>query len=356
MVLGRENLRVLTTAPTNNRMNFILTYLVLLAGTGADHRLTKWSAKACEQKLGIGRPRATLAIQELARAGLLGLAEGHTAAKPQYRLKAPSSDLDEIFLPVQIVTGFEGENPVLRRVRETGDVIALRILLAIYAEAQLDGTYGVPTENLRVDPSDTEERAMAVLDRGIYRLWSLEWPETVRANPVWVASVLNVSVPTEQMMASFWDSFNKLMKIGAVRTQNWVFDSGELDAEPMFPVDRYGLYEGRADPQIELMQAISSASYALLGEETYLYDKHECSLLVPILSHFKAPIVRGVVLPTVTPDSPGHRRSYARKMSVCTHFQDEYDSCVKAFQGGSFSQPMKSAPSWGGADVREDPF
>jgi hypothetical protein len=26
----------------------------LLAGTGADHRLTKWSAKACEDRAGMG--------------------------------------------------------------------------------------------------------------------------------------------------------------------------------------------------------------------------------------------------------------------------------------------------------------
>lgn len=42
---------------TNNRLNLVTAYIVLLAGTGSDHQLSKWSTKACEQHAGMGKPR-----------------------------------------------------------------------------------------------------------------------------------------------------------------------------------------------------------------------------------------------------------------------------------------------------------
>lgn len=356
MVLGRDNMRELFNAPTSNRMNFVLTFLLLLAGTGADHRHTKWSAKACEQKLGIGRPRATTAIVELAQAGLLGIADTHTAAKPHYVLRPPSEGLDEIFLPIQLVTGFGEDTPVLRRVRESGDVTALRILLGLYGSVQLDGTYGASIEQFRTDFSEAGDAAKSVFDRGIYRLWSLSWPDISRASPDWVASILGVSNPTQSMMNNFWESFQKLSNVGAVKLQNWVFESEEITAEPLFPVDRYRLFEGESDAQVELMQAIYFASHSFLGDEAYIYDRHQGNLLLPLPSHFATPHIRGVLTPTVTPDSPGHRRSYALCMKSLNHFAAEYSLCAKSFSRGIHSQPLRTMPSLGEGDGQQDPL
>lgn len=63
--LGHEVKDQLWSMPTTNRLNLVIAYLVLLAGTGSDHRLTKWSAKACEEYTGLGKPRAKHAIGEL---------------------------------------------------------------------------------------------------------------------------------------------------------------------------------------------------------------------------------------------------------------------------------------------------
>src|SRR4051794_27978064 len=65
MVLHRPVWKKLCEAKTTNRMNLVTAFLVLLAGTGSDHRLTKWSAKACEEHAGMGKPRAKHAIEEL---------------------------------------------------------------------------------------------------------------------------------------------------------------------------------------------------------------------------------------------------------------------------------------------------
>ena len=50
---------------TTNRMNLVLMYLVISAGTGSDHQLSKWSTKACERYTGLGKPRAKVAVDEL---------------------------------------------------------------------------------------------------------------------------------------------------------------------------------------------------------------------------------------------------------------------------------------------------
>src|SRR3546814_17498201 len=68
---------------TGNRLNLVTAFIVLLAGTGSDHQLTKWSAKACEQHNGMGKPRAKVAIDELIQHGFVARTERSTKLYPQ---------------------------------------------------------------------------------------------------------------------------------------------------------------------------------------------------------------------------------------------------------------------------------
>src|SRR3546814_15475718 len=90
-----------------NRLNLVLAYLVLLAGTGSDHQLSNWSAKACEQHVGVGKPRAKVAIDELIRHGFVAHSERSTKLYPKYSLQAIPLDSDTLFLPVALVIGSE---------------------------------------------------------------------------------------------------------------------------------------------------------------------------------------------------------------------------------------------------------
>src|SRR3546814_19130815 len=103
----------------------------LLAGTGSDHQLTKWSAKACEQHTGMGKPRAKVAIDELIQHGFVARTERSTKLYPQYRLPPIPLDSDPIFLPVALVTGIEADAYMLRRVRETGESMMSRMIAEI---------------------------------------------------------------------------------------------------------------------------------------------------------------------------------------------------------------------------------
>jgi hypothetical protein len=79
---------------TDNRLNLVTAFLVLLAGTGSDHRLTRWSAKACEEHAGMRKPRAKRAIDELIAGGLVEHVETSTPMAPHYRLPAVARAAD----------------------------------------------------------------------------------------------------------------------------------------------------------------------------------------------------------------------------------------------------------------------
>src|SRR3546814_16477936 len=89
---------------TGNRLNLVTAFIVLLAGTGSDHQLTKWSAKACEQHTGMGKPRAKVAIDELIQPGFVARTERSTKLYPQYRLQPLPIASAPNFLPVALVT------------------------------------------------------------------------------------------------------------------------------------------------------------------------------------------------------------------------------------------------------------
>src|SRR3546814_4933981 len=80
----------------------------------------------------MGKPRAKVAIDELIQHGFVARTERSTKLYPQYRLQPIPLDSDPIFLPVALVTGIEAEASMLRRVRETGDALLLRMLVDLY--------------------------------------------------------------------------------------------------------------------------------------------------------------------------------------------------------------------------------
>lgn len=234
MVLGRENLEALFSIPTSNRVNLVSAYLVLQAGTGADHRQTKWSAKACEDKVGIGRPRAKVAIAELIQSGLVEIAPGFDFKRPKYLMKPPSTDVDEIFLPNQLVTGLTGEPSVLRRVKETNDALALKLMLSLYRDVILDRSYAIPIHSLSTGHRPESAPVSKVSESGIFNLWHLPRPEIYQADWGWIAAFFGANEANQEMRQVFWETLNKLINSGAVVIEDWVFDSSSDSAEPLF--------------------------------------------------------------------------------------------------------------------------
>lgn len=70
-------------------INASIAYLILARGTGGDNRTTKWSTNAIEQKTGISRGRAKIAIETLERTGLVHATRGEKKSRPAYKLTCP---------------------------------------------------------------------------------------------------------------------------------------------------------------------------------------------------------------------------------------------------------------------------
>jgi hypothetical protein len=329
-VLDRALWEFACGAATNNRLNLLTAMLVLLAGTGADHRLTKWSTKACELYAGMGKPRAKLAIEELLKARIISLTPTSSRRFPQYKFVAPNPNKDPIFLPVQLITGFQGENPVLRRVRDTGDEVLLMMLVDLYGRVQVDATHGLPLDVLK-EAGSTSETRRKVLERGVHVVWSLGHEQQMTAGR-WRSPYVGKNVD------AFWDRIELLRNIGALWFEPWVFSSDRDDAEPLFPVGAPES-DGATLPLSDRAMLVASL---LAADQPYLLTPHTEKSLVVLPAHHSAPAIRGVAKLRVEADTPGRRNAFGARMSATRHWHAEYQKLYEDLKVGRTDIPLRT--------------
>lgn len=344
--LGRDIWSKLWSVDTANRLNLISAYLVLLAGTGSDHRLTKWSAKACEQHLGMGKPRAKRAIEELVRSGIIAHTERSTQMAPQYELPELARDADPIFLPVQLVTGFGNETPILRRVRETGDALLLRMLVDLYGLIVIDATYGVSIENLCAGLTDEQEASgRRIASIGAHAIWAVKAGNLRKGHGDWVqCHFIPGKKGASGDWSKFWERLDLLKQIGAFYYEPWLFDSPSFDAEPLMPLDPSGLYSV-ADPcdEAKLTSFAFNAARALAEEKLpYLFEScGDADFFVPLTLHQQAPALRNVIKLRVEADTPGRRLAWRRRRVLIEQWMQAYGQLIDDAGKQLFDRPLR---------------
>lgn len=339
--IGREVWEQLWRVETVNRLNLVSVYLVLLAGTGSDHRLTKWSARACEEHVGIGKPRAKQAIEELIRHRLVVRTDASSRLMPQYQLPPLGRDEEPIFLPVQLVTGFGSDTPILRRVRETGDALLLRMLVDLYGLLQLDVTHGVPIASLREEPGK-DRPIRKVFEVGVHAVWAIPSSSMLFAGGEWIAVHKISSKDNQEAWGSFWGRVRMLKSIGAIWYEPWIFDSENIDAEPLFPIDFGFQYQTRESDEVtELTRIINAASEALVGERVHILERHSGDLLVVLPVHHQKPSIRGVVRLRVEADTPGRRLAYGKRVRAVAAYTDAYKNLIIDIEAEQYNRPLR---------------
>lgn len=334
--VDRDIWKRLWEVEATNRLNFISAYLVVSAGTGSDHRLSKWSTKACERHVGIGKPRAKIAIDELIEHGFAAHTEQSSRAYPQYMLQEIPSDSDPIFLPVGMVTGLATEASLLRRVREVGDPMLLRMLVDLYGLVQIDSTYGVPISSLSlVAPEDFPARN--VFEIGVHAIWALRLSDRLIARGDWTSPhhTKNWSV--------FWDRLQTLEDIGAIWYEPWIYESSDPDAEPMFPISMLTSHRLKVDPDVtRLTNVIRNASENLAEDRAYLIEMYSEDILVPLSRHRNMPGIRGVARLRVEADTPGRRLSYRDRVRLIETYEHGYAALGREAVIGQYNQPLNT--------------
>ncbi|MGD0191591.1 MAG: hypothetical protein ABSD74_12690 [Rhizomicrobium sp.] len=339
-VLDREVWAALWHARTKNRLNLVTAYLVLLAGTGADHRLTKWSAKACEDRAGMGKPRAKVAIDELIEAGFARRTVASRPMFPQYELAAPSSSKEPIFLPIQLVTGLAGETPMLRRIRENGDVELLRMLIDLYGLIQVDSPYGVPLENLRLYDT-TANAARKVCEMGANALWAVRLGNTRSAGGDWAAPHIERKSSQSTDWTKFWSRLDLLERIGALWFEPWIFDGDGTDAEPLYPIEQNDGDDRSTAEVMKLNRLSMEAAFAFTADRSYLIDQNADCNFVVVPAHHRAPTLRGVGKLRVEADTPGRRLAYAKRMGAIESYTASLEEVIRDAGIGVYNRPVR---------------
>lgn len=329
---------------TGNRLNLVTAYIVLMAGTGSDHQFSKWSAKACEQHAGMGKPRAKVAIEELIRNGFVSYTDRSTKLYPQYRFQTLPLDSDPIFLPVAFVTGLETEASMLRRVRETGDALLLRMLIDLYGLIQLDATFGVSTAALSQN-SPVDYPARKVFEIGVHSIWALRLEGGNKsAAGEWAIRHRLQSSKNEDCWAEFWSRIGLLEKIGALWYEAWIFDSEDTDAEPLFPVDLDNIYHQPNGSDVsQLTHSMFEAAASLSEGRNDLLSRYSNDVLVTLAQHRRAPNIRGVARMRIEADTPGRRLSYYKRCSQIDIYQYGFKKIALDSIDGEYSIPMNTS-------------
>ena len=343
-LLGHDVWDRLLAAKTDNRLNLIIAYLVLLAGTGSDQRLTKWSAKACEDHTGLGKPRAKHAIEELIAAGLVKRTSSSTRLMPQYELPELPADAEPIFLPVALVTGLGNETPVLRRVRETGDTLLLIMLIDLYALIDIDATHGVPIKNLREGAPGNGTSSRKIADVGAHAVWALTIGGSRQAQGTWCSRHYVKAKDETAAWQALWSRLDLLKQIGAIWYEPWIFDGQSLDAEPLMPVDPAGLYTvADADDEAKLTRLAFDTSRSLITEErAYLFDRNEADFFLPLTLHRQQPALWSVARLRVEADSPGRRLAWKKRRVLIEQYLQGFGQLLADAEASRFNRPMRA--------------
>lgn len=132
-------------------MNPAVAYLVICCGTGRSNQKSKWSVNAIEKYTSISRGRAKKAVQMLIDKGYISLAQSSTQKHPLYEVREGKSrgKLDPqsvIWLPNGIIQSVAGEVPALERIRQTQEVMILRLFVDLYSSQNLLDDSGIARE------------------------------------------------------------------------------------------------------------------------------------------------------------------------------------------------------------------
>lgn len=168
-------------------------------------------------------------IAAAARAGMI------LRSQDSWEVNAPGAERDLAWMPNAFVTGAGSEVPPLRRLRETGTVDALRLVVDLYAAHHLVDDGGV---SCRVVWQPWERHVIAVTED--YNVLGFTRPKRKDGSPnggafntlsrAWNGFSATGGKP--------WDSMRAVERLGLVEVVTTLFDGP--DGEPVFPVHHEG--------------------------------------------------------------------------------------------------------------------
>ncbi len=336
-------------------MNAAVAVLVMARFSARDNRTTRASVAAIERYTGISRGRAREAIGRLEKAKLVSAARPHT--RPVYTIVADScpvlseaegavlakvrkgedlaqGDLgtarslntrgvlrldgsefavarldDWIWLPNTMVTGAAGEVPPLELLRQTRDVMCLRLLVDLYYLHNLRDDGGVSRRHVFLEHSRRQ-----VGQQGQYVVWGFEpTSEVARLGGVLKHHARQLTKAEQEegwgIGVDFFRRLALIRRLGLLEIVPYLYEGSDVDAEPLFPV---GLSAEHGELEHALGQAAHRAGLALLTGAQQDGAEYRGIILVPLPAHLADAQLVGVVRLRYRPHTRQTRAWYAK--------------------------------------------
>jgi len=254
-------------------MNPSCSLLVIAAGSGRGNDKSKWSCQAITKYTSIGRLRAKQAVNSLVENRLLTRKPGRDFRSPEYLIRRSKED-EDIWLPISFVCGAENETPPLEKLRQTGDVGTLQLMLDIYAYCNVADEGGLPWDIV----CSTFHAAEKIADYGKYTVWGFnEGTDTCRPNHPAV----------QPHKDSFWERLQRLRDLQLLSRSIVAFD-GEQGAVFFELTD---VFSGESLVEVSAMALIE------ILPECFNDRILEKKVVIAVLKHVKKPVVRGLFVP-----------------------------------------------------------
>lgn len=257
-------------------LNPAVAFLVLACGTGRDNQTTAWSANAVQEYGGIRWERAKPAIEQLVKAGLVTLAESSTKARPRYKLKISEN---RIWLPKNVVMPLAGEEPIVHRLRQTQDVMTLRLFVELYHAQNLAADGGISRD---VVYRKYEKKVCRDVGNMVYLGFT-----DAGTWVTWETDVTKAHLGKgENRGEPFFQRINTLREMGLIQEGTYLFESTSAEAEILFPVN---------GPEPE-ERTIHAKAYEVVETNlqggTALLEQHE--YVIPVYRHQKTAELYGI--------------------------------------------------------------
>lgn len=294
-------------------LNPAAALLVLARGSGRDNVTTKWSAEAVADRLGMRWKRANEAISALQGAKIV--LRDKDATRPRYAIQRKGLDL---WLPNSLIDGVAMETPPIARLRQTQDVMALRLLIEFYG-----------AQNLREDGGIAPTIFRWMYDReplgeyGQFKVWRF-FGGTLSA--FHTTEILKPHFITERAGSKdypFWRRHKVLHSLGLIEWVPYLFEGP--DGEPIHAL----AWSSSIEEETTLYRASTEAAARCLTDwqDDQLAEKG--GIVVPVPRHIGEAALIGIARLRYRPRTRLTGAWWATHIDRCREFTASYDAIAQ---------------------------
>lgn len=323
----------------NLGLNPTVAYLIQAMGTGHSNSLTSWSIYSIQNRTGISRKRAQMAIKSLIEAGFVKNIS--SSQRPRYSLSSwedisgDASDAELVWIPNAFV---DGKASPLERLRQTGDVSAVRLAITLYALQDLTEDGGISRQSIR-----RKHLSKLECEYGEFNIWGFLRQAKVTAYNHFaedhVPGDIYDEMEYEECWNSFWSLWRSLENAGVIEWAPHLVEGEGEDAEIIHPLD-WGKTNSIEDRLGSAAHRAAIIAAGKVGNEWATPEKANNvtaynGIFIPVLKHIRNVQLVSIARLRYRPHTKKTSEWYANTMKESESHLEEYEALVARLRGES---------------------